>query len=115
MEVGNIVLFKFPQTNQEKGKLRPALVVSKVPGNHKDWLICMISTQKHQIQKNIDIVISKKSPDFISSGLKSESVIRSSRLAVVNEEILVGSIGKISNVLLNKIRSKISSWILEAN
>lgn len=51
MKAGNIVLFKFPQTDLEKGKLRPALVISKVPGKYKDWLICMISTQRHQLQK----------------------------------------------------------------
>ena len=40
-----VVLFRFPQTNQTIGKLRPALVIRKVPGPHKDWLICMISSQ----------------------------------------------------------------------
>lgn len=112
MKAGNIVLFKFPQTDLEKGKLRPALVISKVPGKYKDWLICMISTQRHQLQKDFDIIISKKSPDFQSSGLKSESVIRISRLAVVNEDILVGSIGNISNTFLKEIRTKVANWIL---
>ena len=111
MEAGNIVLFKFPQTDLEKGKLRPALVISKVPGKYRDWLICMISTQKHQIQKNYDIIISKKSPEFNSTGLKSESVIRTTRLAVVSEDILLGSIGKISKKLLKEIRKNISNWI----
>jgi mRNA interferase MazF len=40
-----VVLFRFPQTNQTTGKLRPALVIRKVPGPHEDWLICMISSQ----------------------------------------------------------------------
>ena len=29
---GQIVLFRFPQTDQEAGKLRPALVLRRLPG-----------------------------------------------------------------------------------
>jgi len=32
-------MFKFPQTNQTAGKLRPALVIRNVPGQHGDGLI----------------------------------------------------------------------------
>ena len=111
MEAGNIILFKFPQTDLEKGKLRPALVISKVPGKYRDWLICMISSQRHQIQKSYDIIITKRSSEFKSSGLKFESVIRTTRLAIVSEDILLGSIGKISENLLKDIRTNISNWI----
>ena len=113
MKNGDIVLFRFPQTDLENGKLRPALLISKLPGKYKDWLICMISTRKHQFHKDLDFIINEKSPEFQSSGLKSESVIRSGRLAVVNEDILVGSIGNISIKFLTDIRIKISKWILE--
>jgi len=29
---GQIVLFKFPQTDQKEGKLRPALILRELPG-----------------------------------------------------------------------------------
>lgn len=45
---GQIVLFRFPQTDQQSGKLRPALIVRKLPGRYDDWLICMISSQLNQ-------------------------------------------------------------------
>lgn len=38
---GQIVLFRFPQTDQTEGKLRPALVLRRLPGKFDDWLICM--------------------------------------------------------------------------
>lgn len=44
-QAGQIVLFRFPQTNLEEGKLRPALLLGKLPGPYDDWLICMISSQ----------------------------------------------------------------------
>lgn len=44
-QAGQIVLFRFPQTDLEEGKLRPALLLGKLPGEYDDWLICMISSQ----------------------------------------------------------------------
>ena len=40
IEEGQIVLFRFPQTDLKDGKPRPALVIRKVPGDYDDWLIC---------------------------------------------------------------------------
>ena len=42
---GQLVLFRFPQTDLEEGKLRPALLLAKVPGEYDDGLICMISSR----------------------------------------------------------------------
>ena len=54
---GQIALFKFPQTDQQEGKLRPALVLRKMPGQYDDWLICMISSKLHHKIQEIDEVI----------------------------------------------------------
>ena len=45
---GQVVVFRFPQTDLEGGKLRPALLLGKLPGEYDDWLICMISSQTRQ-------------------------------------------------------------------
>ncbi len=34
MQEGQVVLFKFPQTDQTPGKYRPALVIRKLPGKY---------------------------------------------------------------------------------
>lgn len=108
---GKIVLFQFPQTNHISAKLRPALLLSKIPGNFNDWLVCMISTQIHQAIKNHDEIILKNDPDFKISGLKSESLLRIFRLAVVDESILIGAIGEISKDRLLRIKLKLSDWL----
>jgi mRNA interferase MazF len=72
---GQVVLFRFPLTNQATGKLRPALMIRKVPGQHNDWLICMISSQLSQEVAGFDEVISEKDTDFVKSGLKQTSLI----------------------------------------
>jgi mRNA interferase MazF len=108
---GQIVLFRFSQTDQQAGKLRPALVIRKLPGQYDDWLICMISSQLTQEISGFDEVITPVDPDFRDSGLKSSSIVRIGRLAVVNGTILIGKIGQINEVRLSRIRKKLSEWI----
>ena len=57
---GQIVLFKFHQTDQTLGKLRPSLVIRKLPSLHDDWLICMISSQLSQELPKFDEVIKEE-------------------------------------------------------
>lgn len=108
---GQIVLFKFPQTDQGEGKLRPALLLGKIPGKFDDWLVCMISSQVHQKIEDYDELILQDDNDFSLTGLKTNSLIRIFRLAVVQENILIGSIGEISSEKLSNIKNKISLWL----
>jgi len=108
---GQIVLFRFPQTNRDVGKLRPALVLRKLPGRYDDWLICMISSQLTQTVPGFDEVVSFTDPDFAVSGLKTESTIRISRLAVVDKFILCGAIGTIAPERLSRIKTGLANWI----
>ena len=108
---GHIVLFRFPQTDQTVAKLRPALVIRRLPGAYDDWLICMISSQLAQQIPEFDEVLKEKDVDFEQSGLKTSSVIRISRLAVVNRTVLLGSIGSIGMERLELIKNRLSNWI----
>jgi mRNA interferase MazF len=108
---GKIVLFRFPQTDQARGKLRPALVIRKLPGQYDDWLICMISTQVSQQILELDDLIRPEDGDFKDSGLKKLSLFRVSRLAVVEKSILLGILGEISGDRLIRIKSSLSNWI----
>jgi mRNA interferase MazF len=109
---GQIVLFRFPFTNQAEGKLRPALVIRKVTGPYDDWLICMISSQLSQQMVGFDEILAEENDDFIRSGLRQGSVIRIGRLAVVQKNILLGAIGEISPERLEQIKKKLSDWLL---
>ncbi len=111
IEEGQIVLFRFPQTDLSTGKLRPALVVRKIPGPYDDWLICMISSKVERAVDGFDEVITHSDSEFTGSGLKSESVIRVSRLAAVERSILVGTIGHIGPGRLSRIRNILSDWL----
>jgi mRNA interferase MazF len=111
-EPGQVVLFKFPQTDQFDAKLRPALLIGKLPGHFSDWLICMISTQLRHYVDGFDEIIHEQAGDFAMSGLKAESVVRVGGLAVVDEQILIGSIGAIAPARLRRIKSVLADWVL---
>ncbi|KKO19972.1 MAG: hypothetical protein BROFUL_01320 [Candidatus Brocadia fulgida] len=82
---GQIVLFKFPQTDQKEGKLRPALILRELPGKFNDWLICMISSNIDQLIPELDELIAPEASDFIQSGLKVPSIIRAAGLPLLME------------------------------
>jgi len=111
IQEGSVVLFRFPQTDQSRGKLRPALVLRKLPGQYDDWLICMVSTQLTQQIDGLDEQIREDDQDFKDSGLKTPSLFRVSRIAVVEESIFLGEIGSISRDRLYRIKTSLSDWI----
>jgi len=110
---GQVVVFRFPQTDLEEGKLRPALLLGKLPGEYDDWLICMISSQTRQYIAEFDEIVKDSDEDFKQSGLKVSSVIRIGRLAVVSGEILLGAIGEISSERLTRVKKNLSTWLSE--
>jgi len=113
-QAGQIVLFRFPQTDLAEGKLRPALLLGKLPGEYDDWLICMISSQIRQHIPEFDELVREDASDFANSGLKVSSAIRVGRLAVVHGEILLGAIGQIAPERLQRIRKHLAEWLLKS-
>lgn len=109
-----IILFRFPQTDLRQEKLRPALLLGKLPGEHDDWLICMISSQLRHAVADFNEIIQENDADFSATGLKTSSVIRIGRIAVVEGRILLGAIGQITPERLDKIRRGWSNWFLSA-
>lgn len=110
---GQIVYFSFPQANLVSGKLRPALILGQLPGPHNDWLICMISSQTHHYLEGFDELLKPDAPDFSRSGLKLTSVIRIGRMAVVEDQMLVGASGEISQQRLQRIKKRLADWLLK--
>lgn len=108
---GQVALVPFPRADLTPGKPRPILLVSETPGPYADWLVCMFSTRLYQEIPGFDEVLDAEASDFVQSGLKTPSIIRVSRLAVVTEEMLLGCIGTISDARLQRIRETLANWI----
>ena len=108
---GQVVLFRFPNTDLVAGKLRPALLLGRLPGEGDDWLMCMISSQLRHYVAQFDEVVQSNAPDFADSGLRITSVIRVGRLAAVDGAILAGATGQIAQDRLLRIRNRLSEWL----
>ena len=72
----------------------------------------MISSQLSREVEGFDEIISEQDDDFILSGLKQTSLIRIARLAVVEKNILLGAIGQISSTRLDRIKNRLSDWLV---
>ena len=111
VQAGQVVLFHFPQTDLTRGKLRPAIILDKLPGSFDDWLICMISSQTRHYIDGFDVMITTADADYAKSGLKHRSVIRTGRLAVVDEGMLLGAIGEIDSKRLAQVKVNLVNWL----
>ncbi len=108
---GQVVLFRFPHADLREGKLRPGLLLGKLPGEHGDWLMCMISSQVRHYIPEFDEIVHEEDLDFSTSGLKVASVIRVGRLAVVGGDVLLGVVGEIAVDRLQRIKTAVSQWL----
>ena len=94
MKEADVILTPLPQANGA-AKNRPALLLRELPP-FGDFLACGISTQIHQAVPGFDEVISRGDPDFATSGLLADSVIRLGFLAVLPRPRIMGTIGCIA-------------------
>lgn len=107
---GQIVLTHFPYSDLSEAKLRPVLMLRQA-SRFDDWLVCMVSSQVQQAETGLDEILVQSDTDFVSSGLKMPSVLRLSRLAVLDGSLLLGSIGMISDERLENVRQRLAKWV----
>ena len=111
---GQIVLTPFPHTDLSGAKLRPVLMLKRA-SRYDDWLVCMVSSKLDQAEAGFDDILARTDDDFAASGLKAPSVLRLSRLAVLDAALLVGSIGNIADDRLERVRQRLARWIATAD
>ena len=109
---GQIVLVPFPFTDLSGSKLRPVLMLRQASRRYDDWLVSMVSSQLQQAEPDLDEFLRQDETDFTATGLKVSSVIRLSRLAVIDGAMLVGCLGTISDERLSRLRQRLATWLV---
>ncbi len=102
-EQGDVLLAGFPYSDTTGEKLRPVLVLARVPGPFPDLLLMFISTQVHLAQPGVDFVIDPSHPEFRRSGLKLPSVFRCLKLGALSEPRCVAKLGSLSKGLYTEL------------
>ena len=110
MNEGDIVLAPLPQADGQIKK-RPAAVLRKVPP-FDDLLVCGISTQLRQCVEGFDELILSTDPDFKTSGLLQDSVVRLGYLLTLPRKEFIGSIGKISPERHRRLLKQLAEFLV---
>lgn len=101
MEQGDIILVKFPFSNQTQYKIRPALIVSNNKLNKKaDIWACPITSKK--ISEDIAIKDS-----LIEGKLDKESYAKTSVITTLEKDLILKKIGKTNKKKTRQIIEKI--------
>jgi mRNA interferase MazF len=108
---GKLALTPFPHTDLSGSKLRPVLLIRPASSRFDDWLVCMVSSQIHQVEAGLDEILMPDDPAFPMTGLKSASAIRLSMLAVLEGRLLLGAIGELPDDRFRSIRQRLGDWI----
>lgn len=96
---GEILLLKFPFTDEEAGKRRPALLLIDVGDD--DVVVARITT--HATRTRFDIEIKK----WQQAGLKAASFIRLHKLATLEKELIDRKLGKLTPDDWKAVQSKL--------
>ena len=102
--IGDIILTPFPFTDLSGNKVRPTLIL----GTQKqgdDVTVCFISSVLPKKTYKYDVVIDPKEKSFQKTGLKSESVIRVTKIATLDKIVILGKIGELDSDNLRKVKN----------
>lgn len=106
---GSIVLIRYPFTDLTADKVRPALVVTSdalIP--RLDDLLCLfVSSSPPEELLPTDLYLVTNDPSFLQTGLKTSSLFRTHKLALLHKRLVLRVLGKADNSLLEAIDSKL--------
>ena len=88
MKKGSVVLIPFPFTDLKGSKIRPAVVLCK---SELDVTICFV-TSDLKWQTKYDVPVNPSE----NNGLKVPSLIRVSKIATIDTDLVLGELGKLS-------------------
>ena len=98
---GDVILVRFPFTDLTTTKLRPAVVLTT---HGDDLTIVGIFSSPSQPARETWIVLSAEGPEFSATGLKTASVIKAERIAVIERSTVIRTLGSLSTSQMEKLR-----------
>jgi mRNA interferase MazF len=101
LNFGDIVLLRFPFTDEQTYKRRPALIINDC--NDGDIIVCRITSQIYNSKHDVYI------DNWEKSGLKLPSVIRVHKIATLEKDMVEIILGKIDESLVTKIKAIFTS------
>jgi len=106
---GDIVLVSFPFTDLSGDKVRPALIVSN-RGKGDDATLCFISSIVPSKILDTEVFIKKDIVNFKNTGLKTNSIIKVTKIATLEKKVILGKLGNLDSNDLLKVKAIIRKY-----
>ncbi len=109
MNQQDLVWIRFPFSNLQDAKARPAIVVSQDAYNqeHDDVLICAVTANLSPAPYKVAL-----SPDELSEGdLPLESMVRADKLVQVEKELVDRSFGRVDDAMYDRVVQAIHALV----
>lgn len=101
---GDVILVRFPFTDLRTTKLRPAVVLTT---HGDDLTIVGIFSSPAQPARETWIALTTEDPDFPGTGLKTASVIKAERIAVIERSVVVKKLGSLSTSQMERLKQTV--------
>lgn len=95
--VGDVIIIPFPYSDLSQSRRRPALVLAAV--DRGNFLLCQITSKQYEDSHAFPLIES----DFLTGGIRVDSLIRASKLFTANEALILGVAGRLSNSKLAEV------------
>ncbi|OGG58597.1 hypothetical protein A2765_02650 [Candidatus Kaiserbacteria bacterium RIFCSPHIGHO2_01_FULL_56_24] len=97
MSKGKIVLVPFPFTDLSGQKVRPALILHVSRG--EDCILAFIASSVSKKKHPFDVPIKASK----RNGLKSDSIIKTDKLATLQKKIVIGELGTLESIAVQAV------------
>ena len=101
LEPGTVVLVRFPFTDLQSSKLRPAVILST---KAEDVIILGIFSRIPGELQESWIKIEETDPGFSQTGLQKTSMIKTEKIAVVHQSLIRKELGSIPSNVMQKVK-----------
>lgn len=106
---GSIVLIRYPFTDLTSFKVRPAVVLTpdELLNKINDVLCLFISSSIPDELLQTDFILEKTHSSFTQTGLKSRSILRTHKLALLQKSLVIRVLGKLDDELMKEINKRL--------
>lgn len=108
---GELYLVPFPRGSGLRPRVRPVVVLARLPGVYQIWLLAGVSTQFAGIVPGWDEYLEPSDPGFDETGLSERSAVRLSYLDSIEAADLRTRIGTLPPALLTRLQRRLAAWL----
>ena len=110
---GSIIIVRYPFTDLSGFKLRPAVVVTPddLLSVLDDVLCAFVTTVIPDKTLPTDLIITTDHSDFAATGLKTISLIRAHKLALLHKSLVQRHLGNVSKSLLEQLDARLKKAV----